>query len=176
MTTRFQNRHQSKCVGTEHSRTRLGAVLLCLFALCATAWAHDHNDDSNIVPDAERAMAIEKHMDGPTKNQGIKSVTALGATELGGDFPALSGRQLRARELVVEPGGVVAVHQHDQRPGVAYILDGEIIEHRNDQTEPVVRKQGDVAFEKSGVVHWWENKSAQPVRALVVDIVPVETK
>lgn len=174
MTTRIRNYGQTKTVDAERSRVRRGAVLLSMLVTCATGWASD--DGPKVVPDAERAMAAKNHMDGPAKNQGVKSVTALGATELGNDFAELKSRQLRARELVIEPGGVVAVHQHDQRPGVAYILEGEIIEHRNDQPEPIVRKQGDTAFEKSGVVHWWENKSTQPVRALVVDIVPVETK
>ncbi len=150
-----------------------------LFSVAATALIATTPataDEVKVVPDAERDLAAKKQIAGPTKNQGIKSVKPLGTSELGGDYPALAGRQLRARELVIEPGGIVAVHQHDQRPGMAYILDGEIIEHRSDTAEPITRKSGDVAFEKTGISHWWENTSKQPVRALVVDIVPVEQK
>lgn len=154
---------------------RLAKMFSILFIVTTTS-ANSVADELKVVPDAERALAAKQQLAGPTKNQGIKSITPLGTAELGGDYPALAGRQLRARELVIEPGGVVAVHQHDQRPGVAYILEGEIVEHRNDSAEPLVRKKGDVAFEKTGVSHWWENKSAAPVRALVVDIVPVEGK
>jgi len=124
-----------------------------------------------VIPAHEHAIANKNNLSGPSKTHGIKSVTVLGSIGLEKDFPALNGRQLRARELVIAPGGVVAVHQHDSRPGVAYILEGEIIEHRSDQSEAIVRKQGAVAFEQSGVAHWWENKSEKPVRALVVDIV-----
>jgi len=124
-----------------------------------------------VVPSHEHHIAKEKNLSGPIKTHGIESVTVLGSIGLEKDFPALKGKQLRARELVIAPGGVVAVHQHDSRPGIAYILEGEIIEHRNDQAGAIVRKQGAVAFEQSGVAHWWENKSSQVVRALVVDII-----
>lgn len=91
---------------------------------------------------------------------------------LGGEFDGMQGRELRAREIVIAPGGVIAVHEHNTRPGVAYILEGEIIEHRNDNDKPIRRRQGDAAFERTGVAHWWENRSEKTVRALVVDIVP----
>jgi len=150
--------------------------LLCIGTLAATVTASEKEQGPSVVPQAERDLAATKKIAGPVKNKGIKSVKSLGTTALGSDFPALEGRQLRARELVVEPGGVVAVHQHDQRPGVAYILEGEIIEHRAGHSTPMVRKKGDVAFEQTGVSHWWENKSTKPVRALVVDIVPLDLK
>jgi len=132
------------------------------------------DEGPQVVPNRERQIAEEKHASGPTVNKGVKAVAALGSVELGGEFPGMAGRVLRAREIVIEPGGVVAVHQHDARPGLAYILEGEIVEHRNDSPEPQVRKPGNVAFEKTGVTHWWENKTDQLVRALVVDIVPQE--
>ena len=149
---------------------------LSLLLAWITTPAYGNDNDIQIVPQAERELAATKHMAGPTSNQGILSVTPLGAIKLGADFAALHDRQLRAREIVVEPNGIVAVHEHAQRPGVAYILEGEMIEHRSDQSAPLVRKKGDTAFETSGVVHWWENKSTRPARALVVDIVPIETK
>lgn len=124
-----------------------------------------------LVPAHEHDLAQKQKLDGPTKTKGIESVSLLGTIGLQKDFSAMAGKQLRARELVIAPGGVVAIHQHDARPGVAYILEGEIVEHRNDQAEAILRKKGDVAFEQSGVAHWWENKSGKTVRALVVDII-----
>lgn len=132
------------------------------------------DEGPQVVPSRERQIAKEKHASGPAVNKGVKAVAALGSVALGDEFPGLEGRVLRAREIIIEPGGVVAVHQHDARPGLAYILEGEIVEYRNDSPEPHVRKPGNVAFEKTGVTHWWENKTAQSVRALVVDIVPQE--
>jgi len=151
-------------------------ALFCLNAATVQTFAGEKKEGPAVVPQAELDLATSKKIAGPVKNKGITSVTPVGVVALGTEFPALAGRQLRARELVIEPGGVVAVHEHDQRPGLAYILEGEIVEHRSDQSKPLLRKKGDAAFEKSGVSHWWENKSEQPVRALVVDIVPVVGK
>ncbi len=145
-----------------------------LAGVTACTGMHELTEGPRVVPEAEEALAGKKGFEGPTQTRGIRSVTPVGSVPLAGDFPAMEGRQLRAREIVVEPGGVVAVHEHDARPGVAYILEGEIFEHRNDQTEPILRKKGDAAFEKTGVAHWWENRSGATVRALVVDIVPTD--
>ena len=143
---------------------------------------HDRTRDSapdskQVVPTRERDIAAELAAIGPTQSKLVSAVTPLGSVALSGEFASIADRVLRAREIVVDPGGVVAVHQHSERPGMAYILEGEIVEHRNDSDEPIVRKAGAIAFEKTGVIHWWENLSSQPVRALVVDIViPENTK
>ena len=151
-------------------------VGLGLLLASASAFAHEAIMHellaANVVPDAERESALKKGFSGPTENRGVTSVTPVGSVVLGGEFEGMQGRMLRAREIVIAPGGVIAVHEHQQRPGVAYIIEGEIMEHRNDQQEPLVRRPGDAAFEKTGVVHWWENRSNKPVRALVVDVVP----
>lgn len=143
-------------------------IWICLLCLSTGASA---SNQPQIVPAHEHDMAKGQTFKGPSETRGIESVIQLGVVGLDKDFPSLKGKVLRARELTIAPGGMVAVHQHDSRPGVAYILEGEIIEHRNDHDKPIVRKIGAVAFEQSGVVHWWENTSKSRVRALVVDIV-----
>lgn len=145
-------------------------LVLALLLYIGGAAAHD--DEPIIVPDAEREQAAELKASGPTENKGVESVRNLGEVDLTGEFESPDGRILRVREIVVEPGGVVAVHQHQSRPGMAYILEGKIVEHRDDSDDPIVRKAGEVSFEKTGVTHWWENKSSGKVRALVVDVVP----
>jgi quercetin dioxygenase-like cupin family protein len=132
------------------------------------------HEGAAVVPQAERESAAVSQVSGPTENRGVRSVRSLGDTALAGEFESPDGRILRVREIVVEPGGVVAVHRHQGRPGLAYILAGEIVEHRNDASQPIVRSAGAVSFEKTGVIHWWENRSADAVKALVVDIVPAE--
>lgn len=122
------------------------------------------------VPDTERQIAAEKKMEGPLVTQGLTGVETLVALSLANEFKGMEGQQLRARVLTFAPGAVVAVHQHEQRPGFAYILEGEMVEHRNDKKEPVIRRAGEVAIEWTGVSHWWENESSQEVKALVVDI------
>lgn len=140
---------------------------------------HPAHADADADADAKPANA-EHHtttlggLTGPTSTRGVSSIDVLGVIELGEEFPAMQGRQMRARVFTIEPGGVIAIHAHEQRPGYALILSGSIVEHRNDQTGPVVRNKGDVAIEKSGVAHWWENVSGEVVEALVVDVVGVE--
>lgn len=142
-----------------------------LFWLASAGWA---GDGPAVVPERERQVARDIAAEGPQANRGVESVTRLGGILIESEFPGAKGKELRARELVIAPGGVIAVHRHESRPGLAYILEGEIVEHRNDAERPLLRKAGDVSFEKTGVIHWWENVSDAPVRALVVDIVDAE--
>ncbi len=141
---------------------------LCLPFMYGFVFAHG---GPAVVPDREREIARDVKAGGPAENRGVEAVNRLGAILIDGEFPGLEGKELRAREIIIAPGGVIAVHQHDARPGLAYILEGEIVEHRNDADGPLTRRAGEVSFEKTGVVHWWENVSNAKVRALVVDIV-----
>jgi quercetin dioxygenase-like cupin family protein len=107
--------------------------------------------------------------------QGVLAIRRLGAQPLDHDFPALAGRELRIREITVAPGGSIALHRHDQRPGLAYILEGQMTERRGPGFAPLVLGPGGVALESTGVIHWWRNEGKGPARALVVDIVPEGT-
>ena len=149
------------------------SFILCIAVLAGCSEPDTSNKQSTkqVVPGAEKDIAQQKQMSGPSKTTGIKSVDQLGTVSLAKDFPQLADRIMRARKLTIEPSGVVAVHQHEQRPGLAYILSGEIYEHRPG-AEPVLKKAGDISFEQTGVVHYWQNKSGKNVEALVVDIVP----
>jgi quercetin dioxygenase-like cupin family protein len=148
-------------------RTSMLAALVFLQACALTA-----GEGPAVVPQAERDRAQAQQLAGPTANRGIESVRNLGSVPLKGEIADGEGRVLRARELVIAPGGVVAVHQHDQRPGVAYILEGEMTEMRGDGAQPIAHGVGSAAFEWTGVTHWWENRGKVRARAIVVDIVP----
>lgn len=65
----------------------------------------------------------------PTETKGVK-VSPPTALDLGPEVDSVEGRQLRLRVVTVEPGGVVAVHSHKGRPGVAYIVQGTLTETR----------------------------------------------
>ena len=154
------------------------SILVCVLAGAASSGAPDPKSeaDNRVVPDQERAIAQDLAAEGPTETTGIESAEVLGSMSLEGEFAGTDGYVLRAREVTVLPGGQVAVHQHTSRPGVAYVLEGELIEHRNDADGPIARSTGAVAFEKTGTIHWWKNESSAKARVLVVDIVPVEAK
>jgi quercetin dioxygenase-like cupin family protein len=126
----------------------------------------------DVVSQKERAAAQNLGFAGPTESKGLTELKVVGTISLKTDFPALEGRQLRARTITLEPGGVIAVHKHEGRPGIAYFLEGEVIEHRSDSPEPIVRKKGDVTLELPGLVHWMENKGDVPARVVAVDIAP----
>ena len=116
--------------------------------------------------DANEPKATQAPSDAP------RLFFGAGDVGLGGEFPALKNRILRARRVVIKPGGIVAVHEHNRRPGLAYIITGEVYEHRNGKA--ILRQAGESSFEKSGVIHWWENRSKRDVIAIVVDIVPTK--
>lgn len=157
-------------------------LLIILVALLWTGTARTHPvgdqhhpEDGQIIllSEAEPGGAdqgILRELDGPTESKGIAFIEPLGIVELGAEFPGMEGRQLRARLFTIEPGGIVGIHTHNQRPGYAYILSGRIIEHRNDAAEPIAHTAGSISMEKTGVTHWWENPFDEPVKALVVDI------
>jgi quercetin dioxygenase-like cupin family protein len=126
----------------------------------------------DVVSQKERAAAQNLGFAGPTESKGLTELKVVGTISLKTDFPALEGRQHRARTNTLEPGGVIAVHKHEGRPGIAYFLEGEVIEHRSDSPEPIVRKKGDVTLELPGLVHWMENKGDVPARVVAVDIAP----
>jgi quercetin dioxygenase-like cupin family protein len=155
----------------------VSVVLIGVFSTQSPALADAHADTSkNVVPSSEYRIAQELGADGPTETFGIESSKVLGTMSLAGEFAGTEGHMLRVREVTVLPGGQVAVHQHNSRPGAAYVLEGELVEHRNDAEGPLTRAVGAVAMEKTGTIHWWKNESSEKARVLVVDIVRDETE
>lgn len=103
----------------------------------------------------------------PTETKGI-TATPLSAVDLGPEIPGMQGRQLRLRMITIEPGGVLAVHSHKDRPGAAYVLKGTIMEHRGDVAREY--SAGQTWAEDGNVIHWLENKGTSPVVLIVTDI------
>jgi quercetin dioxygenase-like cupin family protein len=118
-----------------------------------------------------------KLMDGPQKSKGIKKVKVVGKFPLKGQFKDINLRELRTRYIEIEPGGIVGVHRHGDRPGpaIAYIISGELTEFRKGDA-PVVKKPGDTALEPKGTIHWWRNDGSTIAKALVVDIPLINNK
>ncbi len=98
------------------------------------------------------------------------TIQQLTAIELGPEIQGMAGRQLRMRMVTIEPGGVFGpVHNHKDRPGVVYILQGTITDHRNG----VVTEYGPGAGwpEDKNTTHWLENKGTTLAMEISVDIV-----
>jgi quercetin dioxygenase-like cupin family protein len=66
----------------------------------------------------------------PTENKGI-SASPIAAFDLSKQgLKDFDQRQMRIRQLKIEPGGVAAFHSHAQRPAFTYVLSGTLVEHR----------------------------------------------
>ena len=96
--------------------------------------------------------------------------TVLATIDLGKEPIKASGHMQRVRRLVIQPGGIVPWHSHNDRPALIYIIDGEINEYNSNCSVPIVHKAGDVARETLGTAHWWKNLTDKPVVLLSFDI------
>ena len=135
-----------------------------------TTLAHENHQSQAVTPKNEQRTPPA---DAPSMTRKV-SVIPLGSVDLAREFTALNERILRGRHITIRPGGSVAWHEHQQRPGVAYLIKGNLIEIRDDGTgvQSHRRQAGEAVFESTGVLHGWRNDSDQPATALVVDLVP----
>ena len=113
---------------------------------------------------------------GPMSNEQAapetKGVTAelLATVDLGPEIEGMAGRQLRMRLFTFEPGAVFGpIHDHKDRPGIVYILQGTITDHR----DGVATDYGPgVGWpEDRNTTHWLENRGTIPAVEISVDIV-----
>ena len=109
---------------------------------------------------------------------GPKAVTdvVIAATDLGKEKVGLPEHMFRARRLVIQSGGIVPWHSHDERPAMIYIVKGEIYEYASNCTVPILHKVGDVARESKGTSHWWQNTGKAVVELISVDILAPQMK
>lgn len=95
--------------------------------------------------------------------------TVLATVNLGPEIK-VDGRQLRTRRLVVQPGGVVPLHSHADRPALIYTVSGEITEYRSTCMAPIVHRVGDISAESGGLSHWWKNTGTTEAVLLSSDV------
>lgn len=98
------------------------------------------------------------------------SVELLGTVDLGPELEGMEGRQLRMRLVTIEPGGVFGpLHDHRGRPGIVYILQGTITDHRDGVATDYGPGLG--WPEDRHTLHWLENRGTTPAVEVSVDIV-----
>ena len=103
------------------------------------------------------------------KTQGI-TVELLAELDLGPEIEGMAGRKLRMRMVTFEPGSVFGpIHDHKDRPGMVYILQGTITDYRNGEA----REYGPGAGwpEDRNTTHWLENRGTTTAVEISVDIV-----
>lgn len=112
---------------------------------------------------------------GPNAPKDVTDVVRA-MTDLSKEPAAIKGRQFRLRQLEMKPGGIVPWHSHGDRPAMIYIVAGEVVEYASSCAVPIVHKTGDIAPEKNGTSHWWQNTGKTPAVLISVDLFPVEMK
>ncbi len=101
------------------------------------------------------------------------TVRLLAAVDLGPEIEGMAGRQLRMRMVTIEPAGVFGpIHDHEDRPGIVYILQGTITDHRYGATTDYGPGVG--WPEDRDTTHWLENRGPIPAVEISVDIVRLE--
>ena len=138
------------------------AIAGALSVGAATAFAGECPADK-VVPDGQGAKPVT------TAAKGVTDVVRS-STDLGKESIGASGYLFRLRQLDIQPGGIVPWHSHGERPAMIYMVKGTVIEYSSSCAVSIVHKAGDVAPEKKGTSHWWENKGTEPVVLISVDI------
>jgi quercetin dioxygenase-like cupin family protein len=114
----------------------------------------------------ERAMSNEPEV---PETRGV-AAQLLGTVDLAGEIEGMAGHQLRMRMFTIEPGGVFGpIHDHAGRPGIVYILQGTITDHRNGVATDYGPGVG--WPEDRNTNHWLENRGTVPAIEISVDIV-----
>jgi quercetin dioxygenase-like cupin family protein len=112
---------------------------------------------------------------GPMAPKDVTDVVRA-STDLSKEPLALKNRLFRLRQLEMKPGGIVPWHSHNERPAMIYIVSGEVVEYASSCAVPIVHKAGEIAPEKNGTSHWWQNTGTTNAVLISVDLFPVEAK
>jgi quercetin dioxygenase-like cupin family protein len=103
------------------------------------------------------------------ETKGVSSAL-LGTVDLGAELEGMDGLELRMRLFTFEPGAVFGpVHDHKGRPGMVYVLEGTITDHRNGVATDYGPGLG--WPEDKNTTHWLENRGNVPAVEVSVDIV-----
>jgi quercetin dioxygenase-like cupin family protein len=103
----------------------------------------------------------------PTESKGV-TIKNIAMIKLAPEINEIGERQLRLRQFTVEPGGIVAVHNHKDRPAIEYVLQGNVTEYRGPVHKEV--KEGESALSDKETTHWWRNTGNVPAVLLVSDV------
>jgi quercetin dioxygenase-like cupin family protein len=116
------------------------------------------------------ALDMAAAQQAPTENKGVKPEVLSGLPLAKQGLDDLSQRQMRMRQITLEPGGVVGFHSHKDRPALSYIIKGSLTEHRKGSPDRTY-KVGEAIAEGTDVDHWAENaSSSEPVVIVSVDL------
>lgn len=103
----------------------------------------------------------------PEESEGL-TPEVIHQGELEAQIPELAGFELRGRRVTFEPGGATSAHDHDERPGALYVLEGSVTEIRNG--EPQVFSAGESWVEGTDANHWVLNHTDEDAVVIAIDV------
>lgn len=106
----------------------------------------------------------------PTMPKGVVD-TEISSIDLATENVKLDNRRLRLRHMTIQPGGMVPLHSHADRPALIMVNSGQIFENSSKCLVPILHKQGEVSKEFLGTMHWWKNAGKKVVHLTISDIV-----
>ncbi|MEJ6001279.1 cupin domain-containing protein [Paucibacter soli] len=106
--------------------------------------------------------------DAPRETKG-QTAAVLHSIDLTEEIDSVKGRPLRMRRITLQPGGVLGIHTHKDRPTVSYFLQGEVTYHQADKPDVVIHP-GEGFAEGKATTHWAENRGTIPAVWIAVDI------
>ena len=107
----------------------------------------------------------------PTKSEGL-NLTKLGVVsrESMKQQTGLEGYVLQLRMVTMVPGGQIARHKHDTRPGLVYTLEGSWTEGRPDGEREYPAGGEKAILEDFDTDHWFYNRTDEPVKFIICDL------
>jgi quercetin dioxygenase-like cupin family protein len=105
----------------------------------------------------------------PSESKGQKAVE-LCSLDLTAEMGSGAGRRLRVRVITLDPGGVVAVHSHQDRPTIMHVLEGRVRSVWVGKPDRELGVGDCVAEGKDITHHWMENKGPEPVKYIAIDV------
>jgi quercetin dioxygenase-like cupin family protein len=104
----------------------------------------------------------------PTETVG-QTEELLRSIDLTNELDSSKGRPLRMRKVTLQPGGVLGLHNHVDRPAVTYLLQGQMTYHQEGKPD-LVANPGDGFAEGRATTHWAESTGKVPAVWIAVDI------
>jgi quercetin dioxygenase-like cupin family protein len=118
-----------------------------------------------------REASTMTDQDAAPQTNGV-TVELLATVDLGPEIEGMAGRQLRMRKVTIAPGGVFGpTHDHQGRPGIVYVLQGSITDHRDGVSTGYGPGVG--WPEDRTTTHWLENPGTIPAVEISVDVVAI---
>jgi quercetin dioxygenase-like cupin family protein len=133
-------------------------VICCTLAGLAIGAIGGHGLAEMAPPAEHKGLGVEK--------LGVISEDSMKATI------GLEGHILQLRAITIDPGGQIAKHGHETRPGLVKVIGGAWVEGRESGETTFDAGTPAAIIEDENTVHWFYNRGDTPATAIVCDINP----